>query len=173
MNILLKLFLSFFKLGAFSFGGGYATISLLEQEIKRNYPIISNQEIVDILAISEMTPGPVAVNSATFVGYRVAGLPGSIVATLSVILPSIIVMGILIYTLNKLEGSKYIDWFFQGVRPVIVGMIASAALSVAKGSIIDLKFIILSVTMFYLVGVKNLNGIYGIIIGAITGILLY
>ena len=92
MNILLQLFISFFKIGAFSFGGGYAMLPLIKREVIEVHGWMTGAEFIDVLAISEMTPGPFAVNSATFLGNKVAGIPGSIVATFAVILPSFIVM---------------------------------------------------------------------------------
>ncbi|NLV89566.1 MAG: chromate transporter, partial [Tissierellia bacterium] len=92
MENLIKLFISFFKIGAFSFGGGYAMLPLIKEEIIDVHGWLTNTEFIDIIAISEMTPGPIAINSATFLGYKVAGVLGSVVATIAVVLPSFIVM---------------------------------------------------------------------------------
>lgn len=171
--IYLSLFLTFFKLGAFGFGGGYAMIALLEQEIARNYSYIDSSEVVDILAISEMTPGPIAINAATFFGYRVGGVVGSLVATVSVVLPSFIIMSILIYIIKKYSESKYIAWFISGVRPVIIGLILSGAVAIAKGVEINFVSLIIGLSAFYFVSFKKLNGIYAIILAAIAGAILY
>lgn len=171
--IYLKLFLSFFKLGLFSFGGGYAMIALLEQEVAMNYPEISQGEIVDILAISEMTPGPIAINSATFFGYRVGGVMGSLIATLSVILPSFIIMSILIYILNKYRQSETIEQFLSGVKPVIIGLILSGAYAIGKNAFIDIRSFIIAGLAFYFVSFKKFNGIYAIIIAGVAGAILY
>jgi len=88
----LKLFLVFFKIGAFTFGGGYAMVPIIQSEVAEKRGWIKNEDILDILAISESTPGPIAINSATFVGYQVAGVFGSVMATLGVVLPSLIII---------------------------------------------------------------------------------
>lgn len=169
----LKLFLSFFKLGAFGFGGGYAMVALLESEIATNYPDIGSGELVDILAISEMTPGPIAINSATFFGYRVGGLLGALVATLSVVLPSLIIMSILIYIINRYKGSEVVDSFIVGVRPIVLGLIASGAYAIGRNGFRDLASVLIGLSAFYLVTFKKFNPIYAIILAGMAGAILY
>ncbi len=173
MALLIKLFTTFFKIGAFSFGGGYAMLPLLEEAVIKTNSWMSPTEFVDIFAISEMTPGPIAVNSATFVGYRVAGVLGSAVATLAVIIPSFIVISLIFISLNKFKNSPYVDWIFQGIRPMVLGLIAAAGVTVAKTSFVDLKSVVLGIGLFYLVTFKKLNPIFGIIIAGVLGVLLY
>ena len=171
--LLIKLFISFLKIGAFSFGGGYAMLPLIEKEIIQVHGWIESTEFVDIIAISEMTPGPIAVNSATFLGYKVAGIPGSMVATLGVILPSFVIMSIIFHFINKFKESSYVDSIFQGIRPVVLGLIASAAVTVAKSTFIDIKSILIALILFYLVTFKKVNPIYGIVLAGGLGVLLY
>ena len=95
--ILLKLFLSFLQIGAFSFGGGYAAVPLIQDQVVSIHSWMTMGEFTDLITISQMTPGPIAVNSATFVGLRMAGLPGAVIATLGCILPSCIIVSILAY----------------------------------------------------------------------------
>lgn len=173
MKILFNLFISFLKIGAFSFGGGYAMLPLIKEEIIEVHGWLTNAEFIDILAISEMTPGPIAINSATFLGYRVSGIPGSVVATIAVVLPSFIVMSIIVHFLNKFKDSPYTDWFFSGIRPIVLGLIASAAVSVAMDAFVDLKSILLGTGLFYLVAFVKLNPIYAIVLAGITGVILY
>lgn len=173
MEILVKLFISFFKIGAFSFGGGYAMLPLIKEEIIEVHGWLTNAEFIDIVAVSEMTPGPIAINSATFLGFKVSGVMGSIVATVAVILPSFIVMSIIIHFLNKFKDSPYSDWFFIGIRPIVLGLIASAAVSVAMDAFIDIKSILICIALFYLVTFKKLNPIFAIILAGITGVILY
>lgn len=173
MDILLKLFLTFFKIGAFSFGGGYAMLPLIKQEVITNHAWMTSGEFMDILAISEVTPGPFAVNSATFVGNKVAGLQGAAMATFGVILPSFIVMTLLIIFINKFKDSPYIGWFFEGIRPIVIGLILAAAISVGKDSIVDIKSVILAALAFYLVTFKEVNLIIVIIMSGILGIIIY
>jgi len=173
MYNLVKLFLSFFKIGAFSFGGGYAMLPLMKETVIDHHGWLTNAEFIDILAISEMTPGPIAINMATFLGYRVAGVLGSIVATVSVILPSLIVMSLIFYFINKFKNSPYSDYFFKGIRPIVIGLIASAAVSVAMDAYIDIKAVIISAVIFYLVTFKKLNAIYAIVLAGIIGAIVY
>lgn len=173
MNILLQLFISFFKIGAFSFGGGYAMLPLIKREVIEVHGWMTGAEFIDVLAISEMTPGPFAVNSATFLGNKVAGIPGSIVATFAVILPSFIVMSILIMFVRKFKDSPYLDWFFTGIRPIVMGLILAAAVTVGMDAFIDIKSIILAVVAFYLVSFKELNPIIAIILSGVVGLILY
>jgi chromate transporter len=132
--IYLKLLFSFFKIGLFSFGGGYAMIPLIQKEIEMN-GWLKASEFVDIIAVAEMTPGPIAVNSATFVGYKVAGLFGSMVATIGVALPSILLILIVSSFFFKIQKKPVNIMVFYGVRPVITGLIAAAAFFVAETAI--------------------------------------
>lgn len=132
--IYLELFFSFFKIGLFSFGGGYAMIPLIQKEIEMN-GWLKASEFVDIIAIAEMTPGPIAINSATFVGYKAAGLFGSIFATIGVALPSLILILIVSSFFFKIQKKPINIMIFYGVRPVITGLIAAAAVFVAETAI--------------------------------------
>jgi chromate transporter len=173
MGILLELFITFFKIGAFSFGGGYAMLPLIEEEVIQVHNWISSTEFIDILAISEMTPGPIAINSATFLGYKVAGVFGSAVATLGVVMPSFIVMSLIFHFVYKFKESPYVDWIFKGIRPVVLGLIASAAVTVAKSTFIDIKSVIIAIVLFFFVTFKKLNPILAIVLAGGLGVLLY
>lgn len=173
MEVLLKLFITFLKIGAFSFGGGYAMLPLIENEIVQNHNWLDSIEFIDILAVSEMTPGSIAINSATFLGFKVAGVPGSVISTIGVVLPSFVVISIIFLFLNKFKNSKYIDWIFMGIRPVVLGLIASAAVSVAKSAFVDMKAIMIAGIIFYLVSLKKLNPIFAIIIAGGLGLIFY
>jgi len=132
--IYLKLLFVFLKIGLFSFGGGYAMIPLIQNEIDAN-GWMSPAEFVDIISIAEMTPGPIAVNSATFVGYKVAGFLGSLSSTIGVSLPSLILILAVSRFFFKYQETPLNAMIFYGVRPVIAGLIGSAAIFVAKTSI--------------------------------------
>ncbi|WP_353093701.1 chromate transporter [Tissierella praeacuta] len=168
-----KLFVSFLKIGAFSFGGGYAMLPLIQKEIIDVHGWLTLNEFIDILAVVEMTPGPVAINSATFLGYKVGGILGSIVATTAVVLPSIVVILTIAHFLSKFKNSPYVDWAFRGIRPVVLGLIISASLSVSKNAIIDMKTFILGSVLFYLTSFKKLHPILTIIIAGIAGVIIY
>lgn len=135
-----QLFIAFFKIGLFGFGGGYAILSLIQHEIDR-YGWMSQQEFTDIIAISQMTPGPIGINSATYVGYTASGsVLGSVVATFAIVLPSFIIMLILCRLYLRLRGNIYIEGAFVGLRPVVVGLIGAAALLLMnKENFIDYK----------------------------------
>lgn len=173
MGTLIQLFISFFKIGAFSFGGGYAMLPLIEEEIIQVHNWLTATEFIDILAVSEMTPGPIAINSATFLGYKVAGIPGSAVATFAVVLPSFIVMSIIFQFINKFKNSPYVEWAFDGIRPVVLGLIAAAAVTVAKSTFVDIKSVFIAVMLFYLVTFKKFNPILAIVLAGVLGIALY
>ena len=129
--IILKLMLTFAKIGLFSFGGGYAMIPMLEREITKN-GWLTVDELSNIIAIAEMTPGPIAVNSATFVGYKTAGLLGGMAATVGVALPSLILIFLVSNLFYKYKKHPEKIMIFYGIRPVITGLIVAAAFVIGK-----------------------------------------
>ncbi len=173
MPILLDLFISFFKIGAFSFGGGYAMLPFIEDVVIYEHNWLSAKEYIDILAISEMTPGPIAINSATFIGYKIAGVLGSLVSTMGVVLPSFIVISLIFYVLSKFENNKVVEWIFQGIRPLVAGLILAAFISVFNNTIADIKAVFISILVFLLVYIKKINPILCILIAGLLGIILY
>lgn len=126
--IYLQLFLSYLKIGFFGFGGGYAMLSLIQNEIVEGRGWLTGAEFADIVAISQITPGPIAINSATYIGYAVAGVWGSVIATVSVCLPSLTIMILATRFYLKLRDNKYVTGAMAGLKPVVIGMIAAAAL---------------------------------------------
>ncbi|WP_416198745.1 MAG: Chromate transporter [Sporanaerobacter sp.] len=173
MTNLLKLFISFLKIGGFSFGGGYAMLPLIEKEIIDVHGWMTSSEFIDILAIVEMTPGPIAINSATFIGYKVAGVVGSLVATLAVVLPSIVIILIIAHFLGKFKNSPYVEWAFRGIRPVVLGLILSASIGVSKNAFIDFKSVLIGGILFYFISFKKLHPILAIVIAGTIGALVY
>jgi chromate transporter len=129
--MLLILFLTFLKIGAFTFGGGYAMIPLIQAEVQ-SHGWLSAEELVNFVAIAESTPGPIAVNMATFVGTRMAGIPGAICATVGVVLPSYIIILIVAKCFQKFKSSRVVSGCMSGLRPAVVGLIGSAVISVGK-----------------------------------------
>lgn len=126
--ILLDLFLVFLQIGAFSFGGGYAALPLIQAQVVDKFGWITLQEFADLITISQMTPGPIAINAATFVGNQVAGIPGSIVATLGNVLPSCIIVTILAWLYNKYKNLSILQGVLEVLRPAVVAMIATAGI---------------------------------------------
>lgn len=126
--VYLQLLYVFFKIGLLGFGGGYAMLSLIQFEVVDHFNWMTITEFSDMLAISQMTPGPVSINTATYVGYSVAGVPGAIVATVSLCLPSVFLMYLVIRFLFKNKDNRYVQYIMSGLRPVLGGLILAAAL---------------------------------------------
>lgn len=135
--ILLELFLVFVQIGAFAFGGGYAVLPLIQRFVVEERGWLSMKEMTDLVSISQMTPGPIAINSATFVGTKVAGIPGAIVATMGNVLPQFILMMILAYFIFRDKKIAFLDKMLKGLKPGIVGLIAIAAISMFQNSLFD------------------------------------
>lgn len=127
--IYLKLFWAFFQIGLFSFGGGYAAVPLIQSQIVETNHWLEMSQFADLITIAEMTPGPIAVNSATFVGQQIAGLPGAIICTAGCILPSLVIVLLFSWLYMKFRNLKVVQGILTGLRPAIVAMIASAGLS--------------------------------------------
>lgn len=128
--IYLQLFLSMFQIGLFSVGGGYVAIPLIQHQVVELHGWLSATEFTDIITIAEMTPGPIAINSATFVGIRVASIPGALVATFGCVLPSCCIVLLLARLYYKYRSLNAMQRILSGLRPAVVGMIASAGLSI-------------------------------------------
>ncbi len=127
--IYLELFLSFFQIGLFSIGGGYAAMPLIQQQVVDAHAWLTMTQFADVMTIAEMTPGPIAINSATFVGIQIAGIPGAIIATLGCICPSCVIVMLLAYLYYRFRGLNMVQGILAGLRPAVVAMIASAGLS--------------------------------------------
>ncbi|MBR6117271.1 MAG: chromate transporter [Paludibacteraceae bacterium] len=153
--IYLALFLSFFKIGLFGFGGGLAILSLIQMEVAQFG--MSQQEFVDIVAVSQVTPGPIGINCATYVGYTIGGLAGSLIATFAIILPSLIIMLSICkayFWLNKrFKGNSYFEQTLRMLRFTVIGLIAAAALLLIKPTnfIDSTSWIIFTLVAFFTV----------------------
>lgn len=130
MSVLLGLFISFLQIGLFSFGGGYAALPLIQEQVVTLHGWLSMEEFTDLITISQMTPGPIAINSATFVGIKIAGIPGALVATFGCILPSCIIVTIIAKLYLKYRNMAMLQGILQSLRPAVVALIASAGISV-------------------------------------------
>lgn len=133
--ILLELFWSFFQVGLFSIGGGYAALPLIQNQVVVNHAWLNMSEFTDIITISQMTPGPIAINSATFVGTRIAGIGGAIVATLGCVLPSFIIVLLLAMLYKKYKNIKYVQGVLKSLQPAVVGLIASAGIVIVQNAL--------------------------------------
>lgn len=177
--IFMQLFGAFFKIGLFTLGGGYAMLALIRQEIIR-YGWLTLQEFVDIVGIAEMTPGPIAVNAATFVGFRSAGVAGALVATSAVVLPSLISVIIVSRVWQKYKNSPVVQHMFAGVRPVVVGLVGAAAVLMGRSTFEVLTSIpqqvvtlILACVVFYGVAFRKWDPIKALIAAALVGLVAF
>jgi chromate transporter len=160
--IYIKLLFTFFKIGLFSFGGGYAMIPLVQKDIEAN-GWLSASEFVDIIAIAEMTPGPIAVNLATFVGYKAGGIPGGIIATAGVALPSLILILIISRFFFKYQNHPVNIMIFYGIRPVVMALIITAGIFVAQTALFNAGHEAFSIVKLYENPLEVIN-IKGVII---------
>ena len=138
MKLICSLFITFLKIGAFTFGGGYAMIALLENEFVEKKKWLEKSEFLNFIAVSESTPGPLAVNMATFIGSTQGGILGSFVATLGVVLPSFLIILLIASALKNLMKYAPVNAFLSGVRPCVVAMILATALSMALSTLFGL-----------------------------------
>ena len=132
MKELWKIFLTFLKIGAFTFGGGYAMIPLIQREAVENHRWVKDEDILDIVAIAESTPGPIAINAATFVGYRVRGFVGALAATFGVVLPSFVVILAIFYVLRQFQEQKMVQYAFNGIRAGVLVLMLKALIKMFK-----------------------------------------
>lgn len=170
---LIKLFLTFLKIGAFTFGGGYAMIPLIHREIVEKHKYLKDDEMLDMVAISESTPGPLAVNIATFVGYRTASIIGAVISTFALVLPSFIIITLIAMFFNKFAEYEVVKFAFNGIRICVLVLMSKAIVTLWKPcpkgaipyTIIALAFI--TVTFF------NINAIIVIICSGAIGVASY
>ena len=173
MKLLVKLYLAFLKIGTFSFGGGYAMLPFIQKEIVEKNNWISSTEFTDIIGISQMTPGPVTINSATFVGYKISGVIGSIVATLGVITTSFILVVIINRILDKFKEFKMVQAALLGMKPALIALIIYAFWDLAIDAYKDWKSIFITVIIAVVLWSKKVHPILVIVIAAILGLVFY
>ena len=186
--LFLQLFYAFFKIGLFGFGGGYAMISMIQGEVVTRHAWLTSPEFTDIIAISQMTPGPIGINSATYVGYtavvnagysHASGILGSIITTGAVVLPSFILMVLISRFFLKYQKHPAVSSVFSGLRPGVVGLLAAAALVLMNGenfgtaNVQIIVSIILFVTVFIASYRFKANPILLIVLSGIVGYLVY
>lgn len=173
--IYLQLLWVYLKIGLFGFGGGYAMLSLIQHEVVENQGWLSSQEFTDIVALSQMTPGPIGINSATYIGYVVTGsVLGSVVATVAVCLPSFVLVLLTSRFLIRHQESFYVRSVFAGLRPVVVGLIASAALLLMNSeNFTDWKSVLIALVSLAVVRRTKLHPIWVIVAAGAAGFLIY
>ena len=178
-KLVLTLFLTFFKIGAFTFGGGYAMLNLLENEFVSKRGWLTKDEFLDMLAIAESTPGPIAINSATFIGYKTAGVIGSTFATLGVVLPSFIIIFIISLFLDKFLTLTLVASAFKGIQACVVYLISSVGIKLFKQMekkplpVVIMASVLICMITLSLLAVKFSSIIYILISGALGIIAFY
>lgn len=183
--IYLQLFWSFFQIGLFSIGGGYAAIPLIQSQVVDGYGWLSMTQFADIMTIAEMTPGPIAINSATFVGIQVAGIPGAIISTVGCVFPSCVIVMTLAYVYYRFRGLTMVQGVLAGLRPAVIAMIASAGIGLlmlalygqrtlpADISAVNVISVVIFAVGFFVLRKWKVNPIYVIAGSGAAGILLY
>jgi len=169
MILYLQMLFTFFKIGLFSFGGGYAILAMIQHEVVINRAWLSSAEFFDIVAISQMTPGPIAINAATFIGYHKAGLVGGVFCTLGVILPSLIVMTLITVSYLKLKDKPWFRAIFKYLRPLSIGLIASAGIMAGRDAIVDVFSVGVFVLAFVLSWRLKINPFYMLLGAGVIG----
>ena len=181
--IYLQLFLSFLQIGAFSFGGGYAAMPLIQNQVVDLHHWLSLSEFTDLVTISQMTPGPIAVNSATFVGIKIAGIPGAIVATLGCILPACIIVTIIAWLYLKYRNMKSLQVVLSTLRPTVVSLIATAGLTIIISAIfgelgisintIKIQMVVIFGICMFLLMKWKMNPIFVMVLAGILNVIQY
>ncbi|SET29573.1 chromate transporter [Natronincola peptidivorans] len=169
----IRLFWVFLKIGAFSFGGGYAMLPLIEEEVVHIHRWLSSVEFVDIIAISQMSPGPIAINAATFIGFRQLGVIGSIVATTGVVFASFFLVTTLAHFIIKYKNAPFIEGVFSGIRPAVIGLISAACVSLFQTSVVDMKGFAIGLIVLAILYKSKLHPIGIIMLSGVMGIVIY
>ena len=178
LKSVLSLFLAFFKIGLFTFGGGYAMIAVIERELVEKKKWIEHEEFMDVIAIAESTPGPLAINTATYIGYKVCGFFGSLFATLGVVLPSFIIIFVISLFFDAFLQLEYVRYAFNGIQACVAFLILSAGIKMFK----SLKKTLISVVLFSLTTACliafslfaiNFSSIIYILVGGVVGLTVY
>lgn len=171
IKTLLKLFWVFFKIGAFTFGGGYAMIPIIQKEVAEKNKWVTDKEIFDIVTVSESTPGPISINAATFVGYRVAGYLGSAAATFGIVLPSFLIISAIACVLRQFESNEIVKYAFFGIRAGVLALIIKGLRSMYKQCPKDIFSYIIMAVSFAAVIFLNINTVWVIVGSALIGVI--
>ena len=166
----LTLFLTFLKIGAFTFGGGWAMIPIIEKEMVEKHKWIKSEDILDIFAIAESTPGPIAINSATFIGYKIAGVFGSFCATFGVVLPSFVIISIISLVLREFSDIKAVQYAFNGIRAGVLALLIKALVGMYKKAPKNIVSYIVIAASFIVTAFFDINVLFVIIGGALIGL---
>ncbi len=171
-KIYLELFSTFFKIGAFTFGGGYAMIPIIQRDIAQKKKWITEEELLDIIAVGESTPGPISVNVATFVGYQTAGVMGAFCATLGLVMPSFIIILLISMLLSEFSELKAVQYAYAGIRAGVVALLVKAVISMGKKCPKNAFSVGIALGAFLLCAFTDISAIIIIIGCALCGILM-
>ncbi len=171
-RLLAQLFVSFAKIGVMTFGGGLAMLPMLERELVESKKWVTTQEILDYYAVGQCTPGIIAVNTATFVGYKKSKVLGSVVATLGMVFPSLVIISVIAAVLSNFADIPAVQHAFAGIRIAVCALIASAVIKLAKSNVKNLTQIIIAVAAFIIIAVFGASPVVVVIASAIAGLLL-
>lgn len=167
---IILLFSSFIRIGTFTFGGGYAMIPLIQKEVVEKRKWITDEEILEIIAIAESTPGPIAVNAATFIGYKTAGFFGALGATMGVVLPSFLIIIAVSFVIRQFENLKVVKYAFEGIRAGVLALIIKALVSMYKQCPRNKVSYIIAAFAFLCVAFLGINVLFVIIVCAVIGL---
>lgn len=173
MNIFLEMFFSFFKIGAFTLGGGYAMLPLIQKEVVERRKWISKEEFLDMIAVAQSAPGPIAINTAVFVGYKLKGFMGAVFTTLGSVLPSFLIILIIASFFTGIQRNPVVERIFEGIRPAVVALIAAPVLNMGRDAKVNKRTAVIPVLIALVVGFLKFNPILVIIIAALGGIVIY
>ncbi len=172
MKTLLQLFLIFARIGGFTFGGGYAMLPMLQKELVENKKWTTNEELIDYYAIGQCTPGIIAVNVATFVGFKTKGVLGAIFATLGMITPSLIIVGTIAAFISGFQDYQVVQWAFSGIRAAVVALILNAMWKIAKKSLVDVFAVIIFLIVAILSFFTDLSPVIFVLSAGVCGLII-
>ena len=172
MKELLLLFAVFAKIGGFTFGGGYAMLPILQREIVDKRQWATQEELMDYFAIGQCTPGIIAVNTATFIGYKRKGVVGGLFATLGVVAPSIVIITIIAAFIQGFQHIEAVQWAFEGIRAAVVALILSAVIKLGKKSLVDVATVVIFLVVAVLSVVTDLSPAIFVVAAGVCGLLL-
>lgn len=171
MKEYLELFLTFAKIGGFTFGGGYAMLPILQREVVEKKKWATEEELMDYYAIGQCTPGVIAVNTATFIGGRYKGIPGAIIATLGCVFPSIVIITIIAACLQNFAAIPVVGHALAGIRAGVCALVLDAVIKLAKKSLIDPVTVIVAVIVLAVTVFTDISAVFLVIFAALVGII--
>lgn len=172
MKQLLELFLTFAKIGGFTFGGGIAMLPMLQKEIVEKKNWATQEELMDYYAIGQCTPGIIAINTATFVGYKQKGIIGGIFATLGMAFPSVVIITLIAALVSNFQDLQVVQWAFGGIRAAVVALILSSVIKLMKKSVIDIPTAVIFLAVAVLSTIANVSPVVFVLIAGAIGVLL-